>query len=594
MSISRRQFLKGSAIATASSALPLSLTLPRHAFAAGGDDYKALVCLFLYGGNDSFNMIMPASGTNYQNYVNARPDIHLSSTEMLAIPPTASGQATAINNSMPNIAQLMAEEKATAVVNVGTLLEPTNKGNINSVRKPSNLGAHNKQQSAWQTAWNTSEYHSYGWAGMMMDLLPNESATVSESLSLSGNELLGGQNSQDLRISSDGVRAMDALGHSNAVNNNFIKLVEQPYGSLFSQEYISRLKGVIDFQSELDSVMNNFPEDESIPASYLGGQCRMVKRMIQASEQLNHQRQVFFISLGGFDNHSNQRNLNQPGKHDALLAQIDTALSAFYRSLEAEGLQDKVITFTMSDFGRTIANNSNRGTDHGWGSNQLIIGGSINGGVTYGTLPEFIPTDGQDATGNKFIPSTSSEQMAATLCKWFGLSDNSVDYIFPSLNPANDNRFPSRYLGFLGEATEPPAVPEKLTIAKVFASDTRVDHTPEMAVDGDDTTRWTAHGLGITYTLELAAAAAISEIKWSQQKGDVRQYFVDIAVSEDGINFTTISNITTPGNTSALIGFPISASKAKYVQLICNGNNDPAGGRWVGWNNFREIEIWGN
>lgn len=115
-----------------------------------------------------------------------------------------------------------------------------------------------------------------------------------------------------------------------------------------------------------------------------------------------------------------------------------------------------------------------------------------------------------------------------------------------------------------------------------------------MAVDGDDTTRWTAHGLGITYTLELAATAAISEIKWSQQKGDVRQYFVDIAVSEDGINFTTISNITTPGNTSALIGFPISASKAKYVQLTCNGNNDPAGGRWVGWNNFREIEVWGS
>lgn len=594
MSISRRQFLKGSAIATASSALPLSLTLPSNAFAAGSDDYKALVCLFLYGGNDSFNMIMPASGSNYDNYVNARPDIHLSTSEILPIPVTASGQSIGINASMPNIAQLMTDNKATAVVNVGPLLEPTNKGNIGSVKKPSNLGAHNKQQSAWQIAWNTSEYHSYGWAGMMMDLLANEAATVSESLSLSGNELLGGQNSQDLRISSDGVRAMDALGHSNAVNNNFIKLTDAPYGSAFSQEYIARLRGVIDFQAELDAVMNTFPEDDTIPASYLGGQCRMVKRMIQASEQLNHQRQVFFISLGGFDNHSNQRNLNQPGKHDSLLAQIDTALSAFYQSLEAEGLQDKVVTFTMSDFGRTIANNSNRGTDHGWGSNQLIIGGAVNGGMTYGTLPEFIANDGQDATGNKFIPSTSSEQMAATLCKWFGLSDNSVDYIFPSLNPANENPFPSRYLGFLGDATEPPVLPAKLAIAGVTASDTRIDHTPEMAVDGDDTTRWTAHGLGIIYTLELSNPATLSEIKWSQQKGDIRQYFVDIAVSEDGVNYTTISNITTPGNTSALIGFPVSATNVKYVQLTCNGNNDPAGGKWVGWNNFREIEIWGN
>ncbi|KHT65462.1 hypothetical protein RJ45_00980 [Photobacterium gaetbulicola] len=594
MSISRRQFLKGSAIATASSALPLSLTLPRSAFAASDDNYKALVCLFLYGGNDSFNMIMPASGSNYDNYVNARPDIHLGASEMLPIPSTASGQATAINASMPNIAQLIAEEKATAVVNVGTLLEPTNKGNINSVKKPSNLGAHNKQQSAWQIAWNTSEYHSYGWAGMMMDFLANEAATVSESLSLSGNELLGGQNSQDLRISSDGVRAMDALGHSNAVNNNFIKLTNEPYGSLFAQEYINRLKGVIDFQAELDSVMNSYPEDESIPASYLGRQCRMVKRMIQASEQLSHQRQVFFISLGGFDTHGNQRNLNQPGKHDALLGQIDAALSAFYRSLEAEGLQDKVVTFTMSDFGRTIANNSNRGTDHGWGSNQLIIGGAINGGKTYGTLPEFIPYDGQDATGNKFIPSTSSEQMAATMCKWFGLSDNSVDYIFPSLNPDNTNAFPSRYLGFLGEVTEPPATPVKLAIAGVSASETRVDHTPEMAVDGDSTTKWTAKGLGITFTLELTQMANLREIKWSQAKGDVRQYFVDIAVSSDGINYSPLSSIVTPGTTTGLVSNPINANEVKYIQLTCNGNNDPVNSSLTSWNNFQEIEVWGN
>ena len=589
MSISRRQFLKGSAIATASSALPLSLTLPRNAFAAGSDDYKALVCLFLYGGNDSFNMIMPASGSNYNNYVNARPDIHLTEAEMLAIPPTASGQATAINASMPNIAQLMAEQSATAVVNVGTLLEPTNKGNISNVRKPSNLGAHNKQQSAWQIAWNTSEYHSYGWAGMMMDLLANEAATVSESLSLSGNELLGGQSSQDLRISSDGVRAMDALGHSNAVNNNFIKLVDAPYGSLFAQEYISRLKGVIDFQAELDSVMNNFPEDETIPAGYLGGQCRMVKRMIQASEQLNHQRQVFFISLGGFDNHGNQR-----GKHDNLLGQIDAALSGFYRSLEAEGLQDKVVTFTMSDFGRTIANNSNRGTDHGWGSNQLVLGGAVNGGLTYGTLPEFIPSDGQDATGNKFIPSTSSEQMAATLCKWFGLSDTSVDYIFPSLNPANANPFPSRYLGFLGEETAPPADPVKLAIASVSASETRVDHTPEMAIDGNSASKWTAKGLGITYTIALANSAVLSDIKWSQAKGDVRQYFVDIAVSSDGINFSSVTSVVTPGTSTGLISNPINASNVKYIQLTCNGNNDPDRADLRTWNNFQEIEIWGN
>ncbi|MGF1684664.1 DUF1501 domain-containing protein [Photobacterium minamisatsumaniensis] len=587
MSISRRQFLKGSAIASVSTALPLSLTLPHNAFAAESGDYKAIVCLFLYGGSDSFNMIVPTSGANYDNYSAARPDIHLTNAEMLNIPNSESGQPLSINGSMPNIAQMMADGAATAVVNVGTLLEPTNSANLSSVKKPPNLGAHNRQQEAWQVAWNNTEYHSYGWAGMMMDLLANEAATVSESLSMSGNSLLGGQNNQDLRISSDGVRAMDALGHSGSLNNNVTKMVEAPYGSEFSRAYLSRLQGVIDFQGELDAVMNSYPADESIPAGYLGNQCRMVKRMMQASQELNHQRQIFFITLGGFDNHGNQR-----GKHDDLLAQIDTVLSAFYHSLDNEGLHDKVTTFTMSDFGRTIENNSNRGTDHGWGSNQLILGGAVNGGKTYGTYPEFI-RDGIDANGNKFIPSTSSEQLAATLCKWFGLSDTSVDYIFPSLNPTNENPFNSRYLGFLGEASTPPAVPAKLAIAAVAASATRVDHTPEMAVDGDSATKWTAHGLGITYTLELAAPVTLSEIKWSQAKGDVRQYFVEIAVSTDGTSFSPVSSVTTPGTTTGLVSFPVVAENVKYVRLTCNGNSDPAGGRWAGWNNFQEIEVWG-
>ncbi|EAS44970.1 DUF1501 domain-containing protein [Photobacterium profundum] len=582
MSISRRNFLKGSAIASVSSALPLSLTLPSNAFAAGGDDYKAIVCLFLYGGNDSFNMIVPSSGNNYDNYVLARPDIHLTSAEILTIPNTESGQKVSINSGMPKLAQLMTEGNATAVVNVGTLLEPTNKDNYDTVKRPASLGAHNKQQIAWQVAWNTAEYHPYGWAGMMMDILANDAATVSESLSMSGNALLGGQTSQDLRISSDGVRAMDALGHSNAVNNNFNTLVNSPYGSDFSLEYINRLKGIIDFQAELDSVMNNFPADESIPASYLGNQCRMVKRIMEASTQLNHQRQVFFISIGGFDNHNNQR-----GKHDGVLTQIDEAISAFHSSLESVGLQDKVVTFTMSDFGRTVRNNSNKGTDHGWGSNQLIVGNAVNGGQIYGQYPEFM-YDGVNAAGNKFMPSTSSEQMAATLCRWFGLSDTGVDYIFPSLNPANDNAFASRYLGFLGDASIPPSVPSLLSIAAVSASTTRSGHTPQMAIDGDSISKWTAKGQDITFTIELTHIADLSEIKWSQARGDERQYYVDVEISTDGTSYTPVSSITTPGNSTALVSFPITKKNVKYIRLTCNGNSDS------NWNNFQEIEVWGN
>ncbi|MGR5064086.1 DUF1501 domain-containing protein [Photobacterium sp. DNB22_13_2] len=589
MNLSRRDFLKTAAVTSSATALPLSLTLPTQALANGTDDYKAIVCLFLFGGNDSFNMVVPASGPNYENYVSARPDIHLSTTVIASMPgfTAENGQAIALNGNMPELAQLMMEGNATTVVNVGTLIEPTTKSNQSSVKTPPNLGAHNKQQLAWQRSWDTGQYHPYGWAGMMMDLLASGAEVVSPSMSFSGNELMNSQTGTDLRISSDGLRAMSPLA-INSINNNVQKLLDNNTGSHFAKSYLQRFQDVIDFQSSLSNTLDQYPEDETIPASYLGGQFRMVKRLIQSSTDLNQGRQVFFVSIGGFDNHSNQR-----GKHDSILAQIDSALSAFYRSLEADQLHDKVTTFTMSDFGRTIENNSNRGTDHGWGSNQIIVGGQVNGGKAYGQYPEFI-RDGADANGNKFIPSTSSEQLAATLCKWFGLSDNSVDYIFPSLSPANTNSFPSRYLGFLGEVTPPPAIPVKLAIAGVSASVTRDDHTPEMAVDGDSASKWTAKGLGITYTLKLATTATLSDIKWSQAKGNVRQYFIDIAVSSDGVNYSGISNVVTPGTTVGLVSNPVNANNVKYVQLTCNGNNDPDNSALRTWNNFQEIEVWGN
>ncbi|PSU35805.1 DUF1501 domain-containing protein [Photobacterium lutimaris] len=589
MNLSRRDFLKTAAVTSSATALPLSLTLPTQALANGADDYKAIVCLFLFGGNDSFNMVVPASGANYDNYVSARPDIHLSTTAIAPMPgfTAENGQAITLNGNMPELAQLIMEGNATTVVNVGTLIEPTTKSNLSSVKTPPNLGAHNKQQLAWQRSWDTGQYHPYGWAGMMMDLLASGAEVVSPSMSFSGNELMNSQTGTDLRISADGLRAMSPLA-INSINNNVQKLLDNNTASLFGKSYLQRFQDIIDFQSSLSNTLDQYPEDETIPASYLGGQFRMVKRLIQSSTNLNQGRQVFFVSIGGFDNHSNQR-----GKHDSILAQIDSALSAFYRSLEADQLHDKVTTFTMSDFGRTIENNSNRGTDHGWGSNQLIVGGQVNGGKAYGQYPEFI-RDGADANGNKFIPSTSSEQLAATLCKWFGLSDNSVDYIFPSLSPANTNSFPSRYLSFLGEVTPPPAIPVKLAIAGVSASVTRVDHTPEMAVDGDSASKWTAKGLGITYTLELATSATLSDIKWSQAKGNIRQYFVNIAVSSDGVNYSGISSVVTPGTTVGLVSNPVNANNVKYVQLTCNGNNDPDNSTLRTWNNFQEIEIWGN
>ncbi|CAE6929350.1 hypothetical protein ACOMICROBIO_LMKGKHOH_00540 [Vibrio sp. B1FIG11] len=334
MSITRRSFLKGASGTAVSGMVPLSLSLPMNsAFANTANDYRAIVCLFLHGGNDSFNMIVP--GNNDAQYTTARPDIYLSNEEKLSIPDSEAGQALAINARMPNLAEMLNQGQGAALLNIGTLVEPTNKQNLYDVKKPNNLGAHNKQQTAWQSSWGDAGYHPYGWAGLMMDVLSSGSV-VSDSMSFSGNELLTGTTSKDISLSSGEIKAMDALGHSNAVNNQFTALVNSPYGSDFKQTYNQHLKGILDFQIELQSVVDTYPEDTSIPSSSLGLQLRMVRRMMQAATDLGHQRQVFFVNLGGFDNHRSQR-----GRHDGLLETIDLAVSAFHRSLDALSLSEK-------------------------------------------------------------------------------------------------------------------------------------------------------------------------------------------------------------------------------------------------------------
>ncbi|WP_159739766.1 DUF1501 domain-containing protein [Vibrio atypicus] len=585
MSMTRRSFLKGASGTAVSGMVPLSLSLPiNSAFANSNDDYRAIICLFLHGGNDSFNMIVP--GNSDAQYSNARPDIYLSTEEKLPIPNSESHQPLAINSRMPNIADMLNQGQGAALLNIGTLVEPTNKQNLYEVKKPNNLGAHNKQQAAWQSSWAETGYPPYGWAGLMMDILGSESSVVSDSMSFAGNELLTGTSSKDISLSSGGIRAMDALGHSNAVNNHFTGLVNSPYGSAFKQTYNQHLKGILDFQIELQSVVDTYPEETTIPASSLGLQLRMVRRMIQAATDLGHQRQVFFVNLGGFDNHRSQR-----GRHDSLLETIDLAVSAFHRSLDSLALSDKVITFTLSDFGRTIENNSNKGTDHGWGSNQLVIGNAVNGDISYGRYPSFI-RDGEDAWGNKFIPSQSSEQLGATLCRWMGLSEQGVDTIFPTLSPANDNPFSSRYLGVLGDYLNKEQERE-LAIHRVSATQTRVDHTPQMAIDGDSLTKWTAKGTGIQYLIELATTSTVSKLIYSQAKGDVRQYLFDIEVSNNGVQFELVTQVVTPGNTTSSVEQAINKTGVNFIRLTCNGNNG-SDAKLVLWNNFQEIQVLGN
>ena len=336
MNINRRNFLKSAGVLSVGPMFPFSMTLANSAYASE-DGYKALVCVFLKGGNDSFNMVLPMGGSHYDDYVSARPDIAHQSHEMLETGLMSDNNVPiGLHPSMPNIAQMMQQGKATTVLNVGTLREPTTVENYNSVKKPPSIGSHNTQQYSWQHSWETSAYHTYGWAGMMMDFLETPNLAISESMSLSNNEWLGGLSSIDLPLSEDGIRALVATGHSAGVNNNLRQLLSEPYGSAFSLEYMSRMQQIIDFQDNLDGVLAQYPPDETISSNSLGKQLAMVKRTMQAATDLGHQRQIFFVGIGGFDNHRSQKTA-----HQNAMQILDDALGTFYASLAKDGLEKK-------------------------------------------------------------------------------------------------------------------------------------------------------------------------------------------------------------------------------------------------------------
>ena len=405
-------------------------------------------------------------------------------------------------------------------------------------------------------------------------------------MSLGSNTWLGGNSSTDLRLSPGGVLTMNAFADSVPVNDNFRLLVSKPYGSDFSKEYMSRLTQILDFQDTLNVALEPYPVDESISAVGPGSQLRMVKRAMQACSDLGHQRQVFIVNMGGFDTHS-----NQVETHNKLLQNLDEALTTFYASLEASGLADKVVTFTMSDFGRTIRNNSKSGTDHGWGSNQLVMGGAVVGGKAHGSYPQFVQ-DGANASGNKFIPGQSHEQMAATLCKWFGLDDTGVDTVFPSLRPSNANPFPGRYLGFLkGMNTTAQLTP--VSVSADSGKEQR-KRPAEYAVDGDPGTVWQAKGTGIFYTIELDNFYQMSEIKLALPKSDERQYSLTLQYSADGTNYLDIMDVVSSGTTSARESYLLNGVSAKYLRIVCNGHTQVATGEANLWNEIQDIEVFGN
>ncbi|MGL6259607.1 DUF1501 domain-containing protein [Vibrio sp. WXL210] len=421
----------------ASGSLPLSLTLPSTALAQGKKDYKALIAVYLAGGNDSFNMVLPIDNAQYNLYRQSRPN----GVEKHAILSTGlrtdNGVELGLHPNMPQLNQLLNSHKGTIITNVGPLIEPL--GNRNQPR-PSSLGSHASATNMWQTRWNpASQAYTGSWLGAMMDFLHQPDQSLPESINVSGFSI-SGQESNQLKLNAGTMPGLSALENSPAFARHL-----KAYSSLTGQdplesEWLARLRFLDQTQAQISAQLSRYPVDESISGGKLAPALQTVKQMMQAAKGLGHSRQVFTVVMGGWDTHK--------GSNDERLAQLDAALASFYLSLERDGFTDDSLVFTMSDFGRSINENANQGTDHGWGSNQIVLGKAVDASKAHGDYPEF-KVDGVNALGNKIKPTLSSEQMAATLCRWFGLSETAIDYIFPSLNADNPNPFASRYLSFI-------------------------------------------------------------------------------------------------------------------------------------------------
>ncbi len=457
---SRRAFLqRGSALAVAGVATPWAINLATmaEAAAANATDYKAIVCVFMYGGNDYGNTLVPYDSSNYNAYQQLRPSLayqraSLSST--LLVPSTTPIDSAGVAREFalaPELAPLLPifnAGKMGVLLNVGTLIQPTSKLQYSnkSVSLPPKLFSHNDQQSVWQSS--SPEGATSGWGGRMGDLFAagNGNATFT-CVNVSGNAVyLAGKQAVQYQITTNGSVPLAGLQSplfgSSACSEALRQLVTQSRTHLFENEYNRVSKRSIDADLVLSSALTSGPEIKTVFPSdnNLGDQLKMVARMIAAAPTLGTKRQVFFVSLGGFDNHDGLLT-----EHPVLLKTVADAMAAFYNSTLELGVANQVTTFTASDFGRTLSGN-NDGSDHGWGSMHFMLGGAVNGKRFYGTAP-IIASNGPDDVGQgRLLPTTSVDQYAATLGKWLGISDSELLSLLPNLSNFDVS---SRNLGFV-------------------------------------------------------------------------------------------------------------------------------------------------
>lgn len=452
--ISRRRFL-GQVSCAAVGSIPilstlLSLRLAQDVAAVtapGSGEYRALVCLFLSGGNDSFNMLVPRSPSAYATYRASRSNLALAPADLIDIHPVGLPNF-AVHGGMPEVANLFETGKAAFIANVGTLIEPVqNRQQVdqNLRRLPLGLYSHSDQIEQWQTSVPHGRSGG-GWSGRMVDLLKdlNSNQTVPMQISLDGSNVWQtGNTVSEYAITPHGATALNGYSPKflqyqdvvNAMSGAVDSQLAQDYTNILAQTFNTKKRQALDaYQTFAAATKPPLPRGVTFPNTHLGSRLAMVARTIQARAALGATRQTFFVQWGGWDHHDEV--LNAQG---AMLPQVSAAIGAFNDALVSLGMSDKVTLYTASDFGRTLTSN-NGGSDHAWGSNQLVVGGTVRGKRIFGEYPSLTlnPESGREVnpldTGRgRFIPTTSCDSFFAELALWLGVSPSNLPLVLPNI-----------------------------------------------------------------------------------------------------------------------------------------------------------------
>jgi uncharacterized protein (DUF1501 family) len=476
----RRAFLRRAGqLAFTGAALPTALNLAAmgEAAAFNATDYKALVCVFLFGGNDHDNTVVNYDLDSYGRYNTIRggrtdfsgggiaiPRADLAATVLNPTTPLPNNRQYALHPAMTGLAGLFNSGSAAVQLNVGPLVVPLTRTQYNNSNRvlyprPPKLFSHNDQQSVWQTSG--AEGTTKGWGGHLGDLAKPENGAnnVLTCVSVAGNTVfLSGEQTLSYQVSSGGAVRINGLNNnvynSAAVRAAMLQLALQERSHLLEREYNLVTARAFSTEGAVSNALAAFPATNapfnSFPAqNSLADQLRLVARMIAARDVLGTKRQVFFVSMGGFDLHDVLIN-NQT----TLMGRLSSALTAFHAATVSLGVADKVTAFTASDFGRTLQSNGD-GSDHGWGSHHIMVGGAVRGQAFYGSAPPVSVTNSTTDANDQWhvgqgrlLPSTSVDQYAATLARWFGVADNEMAGIVPNLRNFGSADYPTD-LGFM-------------------------------------------------------------------------------------------------------------------------------------------------